>query len=950
MTPEELKYKIENAAISGAEVLDLSGEDITELPPEIGALTLLLELDLSETKITELPPEIGALTSLQELNLRRTGLTALPPEIDALKSLQTLILSGTKITALPSEIGALTLLQELHLIDTPITALPPEIGGLTALIYLDLEGTAIRRLQPETFTLTSLQDLYLEHSAITALPPKIGDLTSLQTLDLSRTKITALPPEIGALTSLLDLDVSRTGITALPPEFGALTSLEYINLDETNITTPPPEVTRQGMDAIRAFFTDREAATERLWTSKLVVVGQGAVGKTSLLRNLMKGEKFDPKEDQTHGLEIRDVHLDHPTEDAVMTLRAWDFGGQDIYHATHQFYLTNRSLFVLVWNARQGFEDSRVQYWLETIQAKAPDSPILMVATHADQNVPDIPLVELQESYPNIIGNFAVNNQRGDGIAEFKSALAKQTAELPLMGEDWPKNWMDAADAIRALDDLHAPPAFLRQLMDDCGVPEDRHGFVLGALDELGDILYYGDDDELRDLVILKPQWLSQEIAKVLDSEEVAENRGIFTRKLAQEYWAEYDQSMRRHFLRLMEKFDLSYRIAGSDDESLVVERLQFDPPEEYREKWSAKSDEPDCRELAIRYRFSTLPPGIPTWFIARANRFTMVLHWRRGALFQQKDETHLGLVEADAHAREIRLTVRGAAPGDFFNLLKGGLELTHNRYEGLEPEKLIPCPGHDGVPCPHEFNLKHLEMRLSDGNIQCPESGQDMKIGELLLGWYVSPDPNSNDLIAELADGFKNFHEEYGHDQEIALQRERSKIKSEAPGLIVMRPVASGKTRRAVVGKKMQMHLCCEYPGEQHTLPEEKPYGIDISAEWMQAAAPYLRGTFKVLKFVAPFVAPGIGLNDEVMAKDLKFDLQMMDKIAAKFPEINIDADPDLGGRGKETRMEGADMRKLQAWLEEEDPKRHYQSLVRILTPEGHYFWLCPHHAAEFD
>jgi hypothetical protein len=75
-----------------------------------------------------------------------------------------------------------------------------------------------------------------------------------------------------------------------------------------------------------------------------------------------------------------------------------------------------------------------------------------------------------------------------------------------------------------------------------------------------------------------------------------------------------------------------------------------------------------------------------------------------------------------------------------------------------------------------------------------------------------------------------------------------------------------------------------------------------------------------------------------------------MMDKIAAKFPEINIDADPDLGGRGKETRMEGADMRKLQAWLEEEDPKRHYQSLVRILTPEGHYFGLCPHHAAEFD
>jgi internalin A len=109
------------------------------------------------------------------------------------------------------------------------------------------------------------------------------------------------------------------------------------------------------------------------------------------------------------------------------------------------------------------------------------------------------------------------------------------------------------------------------------------------------------------------------------------------------------------------------------------------------------------------------------------------------------------------------------------------------------------------------------------------------------------------------------------------------------------------------------------------------------------------LRRTVQVLKFVAPFVAPGIGLADGVMAKDLKFDLQMMEKIAANFPEINIDSDPELAGRGKESRMEGADMRKLQAWLEEKDTPRHFQSLIRVLTPEGHYLWLCPHHAAEF-
>ena len=42
-----------------------------------------------------------------------------------------------------------------------------------------------------------------------------------------------------------------------------------------------------------------------------------------------------------------------------MRLAVWDFGGQEIYHATHQFFLTDQSLFVLVWSARADFEHGR---------------------------------------------------------------------------------------------------------------------------------------------------------------------------------------------------------------------------------------------------------------------------------------------------------------------------------------------------------------------------------------------------------------------------------------------------------------------------------------------------------------------------------------------------------------------------------------------------------------
>ena len=94
---------------------------------------------------------------------------------------------------------------------------------------------------------------------------------------------------------------------------------------------------------------------------------------------------------QPNGIQINTVEIDHPSEqDITMQLKAWDFGGQVIYHATHQFFLTNRSLFIVVWNARHGYEQGKLYYWLDAIKSRAPESPVLIVATHTDERDADI--------------------------------------------------------------------------------------------------------------------------------------------------------------------------------------------------------------------------------------------------------------------------------------------------------------------------------------------------------------------------------------------------------------------------------------------------------------------------------------------------------------------------------------------------------------------------------
>ena len=100
--------------------LNLSNNNLTQLPVEIGQLTQLTELYLSYNKLTHLSVEIGQLTQLTTLNLMYNNLTHLPVEIGNLSRLTTLYLQNNKLTHLPVEIGHLIQLTSLYLSDNPV--------------------------------------------------------------------------------------------------------------------------------------------------------------------------------------------------------------------------------------------------------------------------------------------------------------------------------------------------------------------------------------------------------------------------------------------------------------------------------------------------------------------------------------------------------------------------------------------------------------------------------------------------------------------------------------------------------------------------------------------------------------------------------------------------------------------------------------------------------------
>ena len=210
------------------------------------------------------------------------------------------------------------------------------------------------------------------------MPEWIANLTNLTKLSLGKNPFTSLPEWFTNLTNLTELYLFDNQLSSLPDWLANFTNLTTLDLRD-NLLTIPKEILEDYQNAPRIlkYLTDLKKGQRRpLNEAKMVLVGEAKNGKTSLAKRL-RGEAFDPSEAKTDGIDIRSWELTVGKRN--IKLNVWDLGGQEIYHATHQFFLTERTLYVLVLNSRQSETQNRLDYWLKTIRTLGNDAPILVV-------------------------------------------------------------------------------------------------------------------------------------------------------------------------------------------------------------------------------------------------------------------------------------------------------------------------------------------------------------------------------------------------------------------------------------------------------------------------------------------------------------------------------------------------------------------------------------------
>ncbi|MBP5973231.1 leucine-rich repeat domain-containing protein [Brasilonema sp. CT11] len=770
MTQEELLRVIDVAASKGATELDLSGNELTVLPPSIGKLTQLKklilgkyelndagkivgtiannlsalpaeigqldhleELQVVDNRLSCLPAEIGQLTNLQSLDLCFNRLSALPAEIVQLTKVQSLNLSNNQLSALPAEIGQLTKVQTLNLSSNQLSALPAEIGQLTNLQSLHLSYNQLSALPAEIGQLTNLQSLHLRINQLSALPAEIVQLTNLQSLHLSYNQLSALPAEIGQLTNLQTLDLWGNQLNSLPKEIGRLTKITDLRLDDNPLTSLPPEIRTKESRAILEFYRQQlEQETDYLYEAKLLIVGEGGAGKTTLAKKI-QDQNYQLQQDEisTEGIDVIQWKFPFST-DREFQVNIWDFGGQEIYHTTHQFFLTKRSLYVVVADTRK--EDTDFYYWLKVVELQSDNSPLLIIKNEKQERKREINERELRHQFTNFKETLTTNLATNRGLPEILKNIKSYIQNLPHVGTELPKTWVKVREALEHDSREYISLEEYLTICQKYGFTTNKDKFQLsGYLHDLGVCLHFQDDDLLRKTVILKPTWGTDAVYKVLDNSQVIENLGQFDRNDLAKIWHDNKYTdMRSELLQLMIKFKLCYKIPNRPDnlpDTYIAPQLLCANQPDYT--WD------ETNNLILRYEYDFMPKGILTRFIVETHFWIeqQKLVWKNGVVLS-KDQTRAEVIE-NYNQREIKIRVAGNRKKELLAVVTHELEKIHQSFERLKYETFVPCncSSCQGSQTPYAYPLDALHKRLKAGRkqIECEKSFQMVDVRKLI-------------------------------------------------------------------------------------------------------------------------------------------------------------------------------------------------------------------------
>jgi len=614
---------------------------------------------------------------------------------------------------------------------------------------LDLSDCGLSEIPEEVYSFTELVTLKLDNDAhgdeitrnkIVTLSPKIANLKNLKVLTISNNDIASLPNELAQCQKLTTLDLTNNKLSELNNEVANMASLKHISLKGNPFELLPPEIAERGIEAVRNFFRELEEK-DYLYEVKLIIVGEGRVGKTCLTKALSEENFVLDDESSTEGINIAewnisDAEMSNANTNVNHDIRVniWDFGGQEIYHSTHQFFLTKRSVYLLVTESRKEDSHEDFYYWLNIIKLLGDKSPVVMVLNKCDQPSKDLPLQEYKKSFDNIVDLYKISLKSGyeDRMKTLKTEIKRIISNLPHIGNPLPKRWVDIRKELEEIKQTGRDYIDYTEYTTICSKyyrNEQSALFLSEYFHDLGVALHFQDDIDLRQIVILNHEWITEGVYKILDNPKIIEQKGRFTNNDLLTIWDDSNYKTKvNELISLMknQKFDLCFELKKG--EYLAPRLLSVD---EIEYPWNTTEN-----NLFFEFRYKFMPKGILTRIIVKRNTDIQdETFWRYGVLL--KHENTRAIIRERYFDNKITVQLEGDYKKEFLAIIRKTINEIHSDFNNLEVKEMIPCNCSHCIDTlePHfyEFGLLRKYEINEIPKIRCNLSLEEVTVNSLI-------------------------------------------------------------------------------------------------------------------------------------------------------------------------------------------------------------------------